>query len=238
MARVKRKQTKRRTVKSKAQKKTTSKKTKSRKDCDISKFIVLKRSDVKLLYKITQKTIDILNENNIEYWAEGGTLIGASRTDKNNPIGGFISWDDDVDISIDKKDKTRLMKLRPIIKENGLMLKSVGRYVKVLKPGNDRVWIDIFYLNINKQSKDFDAEYPQKQYYKYNYKKGELFPLKEVPFGSKEIQMKVANKANKYLNRCYPNWDKVAHLYNHHTKGKKKISFKDCPELKKPILAN
>ena len=196
---------------------------------DIKKFIVLKSSDVKLLYKITKQTIDILNKAKIDYWAEGGTLIGAMRT---NP-GGFIAWDDDVDISMDKKDKNKLSKLKPIFVNKGLQMKSVGRYVKIFKPSNNRVWIDIFFLTIDKNNLHFDAEYPQKQYIKYNYKSGELFPLKKKLFG--KIKINVANKSNEYLNRCYPGWKETAYLYNHHTKGKKKISFKDNPELKKPV---
>jgi lipopolysaccharide cholinephosphotransferase len=219
-------------------KKKTSKKF-SYENCTIDDFIVLKKEEVKLLYEITKKTINILNKAGIEYWAEGGTLIGAMRTDKKNPIGGFIPWDDDVDISIDKNDKPKLMKLKPILQKAGLILKSVGRYVKILKPGNNRVWIDIFYLHVNNlkdTTREFDAEYPQKQYHKYNYKKNDLFPLSEVPFGSKKIKMKVAKNARNYLHDCYPNWDKIAHLYNHHTKGKKKISFNKCPNLKVPLL--
>lgn len=52
------------------------------------------------------KAIDKLcTENNIRYWIDFGTLLGAVRH------GGFIPWDDDMDISVHSDDYDRFLQL-------------------------------------------------------------------------------------------------------------------------------
>lgn len=48
---------------------------------------------------------EICTDNNIPYWVDGGSLIGAIRH------SGFIPWDDDLDISVLKTDYTKLIDL-------------------------------------------------------------------------------------------------------------------------------
>lgn len=77
--------------------------------------------NVQLLNLELLRFIDnVCNKYDIDYWITGGTLLGAVRH------GGFIPWDDDVDITFMRKDYERFIEIIPkeiskydYFKENG-----------------------------------------------------------------------------------------------------------------------
>jgi lipopolysaccharide cholinephosphotransferase len=78
---------------------------------DFSKYngegTVLRKAQLRMLDILVE--IDrIFRKHNIPYWLEGGTLLGAVRH------GGFIPWDDDLDICVEKKD---MRKIKSVLKK-------------------------------------------------------------------------------------------------------------------------
>ena len=57
---------------------------------------------VEKIYKLAE-TIDwVFEENQLHYWATGGTILGVMRHQ------GLIPWDDDIDICVFQKDEHKL----------------------------------------------------------------------------------------------------------------------------------
>ena len=202
----------RRSVRKSTRKRRKSARGSQKKDnFNLKKYIVLNQKEVNLLYDMTKKTIDILDKANIDYWATDGTLLGIKRSK------GFIPWDDDVDIGIDTKDKQKLRSLKDDFKQKELDLVGVGKYMKVKTPRTKNVWIDVFILT--------NGAWPQDHFKHLKFKPGELYPLKKGSFG--KLKLNIPNKSEQYLNRIFKDWKKVAYIYNHHTKGKKRYLLKN-----------
>ena len=177
---------------------------------------VLSQNEVNDLYELFGYLVSMLDKYAIPYSCSGGTLLGAIRNK------GLILYDDDVDITIEREHIPTIMWLKYIFTDgNKYELVKVGKYMK-LKYKN--VFIDIFIID--------NGVYPQKRWEEYNFKEGEYNPLQEAMFG--DIKVKVPHKYIEYLNRTFPNWDTIAHIYNHQSKDKQKISL--TPELLEPYL--
>lgn len=58
-----------------------------------------------VMLKLLRVFDDICRKNNLNYWLDGGTLIGAIRHN------GFIPWDDDIDVAMLYDDYERFIKL-------------------------------------------------------------------------------------------------------------------------------
>ena len=65
------------------------------------------------IYQMFKDVSELLDKNNIKYWASGGTLLGSVRHE------GFIPWDDDVDIAILDTDVEKLSNLKAQLNEIG-----------------------------------------------------------------------------------------------------------------------
>lgn len=75
---------------------------------DFSKYngkgTTLRKAQMRLLEMLIE--VDrICKKHNIPYWLDGGTTLGSARH------GGFIPWDDDVDIAVLRRDYFKLIKI-------------------------------------------------------------------------------------------------------------------------------
>lgn len=87
---------------------------------------------------ILAKFAEVANKHKIKFWLDSGTLIGFVRHS-----GGFVPWDDDIDICVPRKDYEKLPALLDAeFCKNGFFYR-VGEitrlYYKTL-----HVWVDIF----------------------------------------------------------------------------------------------
>ncbi len=75
---------------------------------DFSKYngegTTLRRAQMRML-EILEAVDAICRRHRIDYWLDGGTCLGAVRH------GGFIPWDDDLDITVQRRDFRRLCRI-------------------------------------------------------------------------------------------------------------------------------
>lgn len=63
------------------------------------------RRDQKEMLKVLEAFAEICSKHDIKWWLCSGTLLGAARH------GGFIPWDDDIDVSMMKSEYKKLEKI-------------------------------------------------------------------------------------------------------------------------------
>lgn len=170
-----------------------------------------------------KNVLEFLNEYNIDYWADGGTLLGCVRDKKH------IAWDDDEDLGMDVINFFKFKKHMNILTERyGYEIRDQPNdIIKIIdnttcyvrdtpnKTTEPRLaCIDIFHYVLLKKDKKFVLSSPSiRNIYKGSeHHKSDLLPLKEYQYG--DLIIKGAHNPEVYLTNYYGNWkEKIVYLY-------------------------
>jgi histidinol-phosphate aminotransferase len=155
------------------------------------------------LKKLFKDAVEVFDEIKIEYWLDGGTLLGYKRHN-----GGMIPWDDDIDIGILEEDINVLIKGR--FEERGIRLKRNRTdcyyqldYIKdIINDKTNDIHIDIFpYVMEKGKLYNIDPRFKYNDSLRCNmvYEMDKLFPLKTCKFYN-TIDVKIPNKAEEILD--------------------------------------
>lgn len=141
----------------------------------------LRRAQLKQL-SILEEIDRICRKHDIKYWLDGGTLLGAVRH------GGFIPWDDDIDIAMTLDDSRRFAEIAPKELRSGLVLQT-PETENTREPIMKVRDLNSFYVEGNE---DFTR----------NYSKGvfvDIFPMIDYP----DVSRSFCKKYGRGMSRCY-----------------------------------
>ena len=124
----------------------------------------------------------ICRKHNISYWLDGGSLLGAVRH------GGFIPWDDDIDIAMPQDDARRFAEVAP---------KELPPPLRLQTPDTENTRepimkvrdLNSFYVEGNE---DFSLDYCKGLFV-------DIFPMIDYP----NVSRAFCRKYGKDMSRCY-----------------------------------
>ena len=169
------------------------------------------------LYQLFKDIHETFEAHQIDYWMDGGTLLGALRHE------GIIPWDNDVDVCILKSQEQKFLRLEPLLKKLGYTIQTMpfGYQIKA-RHG----YLDIFLMDIKKgryiyADKHTSTFFATRDGWPIYYTQDELFPLKLYTFGP----LKVWGPQNPlpYVDNYFKDWRTKAKFLINHTHYDSKV---------------
>lgn len=170
----------------------------------------LEGNNLKKALKLLERVTGCLEKNAIQYWLEGGTLLGVIRENR------LLPWDNDLDISVKEEEYDRLLKCIPQIIKLGYRVKTKAfekddppfekEKIRIIKVRTRRFFFfrgkvcldifikfkkdDIYYWQIKESKKSVPAQFYE--------------DMRVWPFNGKDYF--VPNAYDGYLTYRYGNW--------------------------------
>jgi len=209
-----------------------------------SLFKLTKPKSVLQIYKLLYILDQVLTKHNIEYWIDGGTLLGAIRHK------GLIPWDDDGDVQMWDIDEDKLVSLKSEFEKYDVILMNTWFGYKIFFKTGTKIkgyrWrypaIDIFLVKYEDDRTVYSYPRAQKYYgHRCYYHVDNMYPFEKYKFGSFELPGVSSYEAEKYLDRCYnEDWADYAYqMYDHeHEKNynNTKVKVRLTNEEKNPAM--
>lgn len=185
----------------------------------------LRRQQMVML-EILSEVDHICRAEGIRYWLSSGTLLGAVRH------GGFIPWDDDLDIEMMRDDYRRFIEIMPRKLPEGLVLQTID---------TDTAFYS-FYAKIRERGSHISETGGYDRILKYRGIYIDVFPLEDSPEWIHRISETAQGHVYKLLrtscddSRIIPRTKKITHFNRHVTFPLLRLLTKILPGTLRPAL--